>query len=272
MTPRADRPGQLPAPDAATIAGVALPNGKWIVADPGFDEGNTSDAVMWMSAAPLADIAASWHPLAQRFAETGLWPLVLGSLDQKGQRPWGDGELAPASCSDPAQADVEQLLAEWWSRGVPVPEEREEAFIPLAPFGREFPGLAIASDEAEQGGAIEAALADLRGNLGLVAVTRPADALAVIGWQGPVNHYDDMGALSAVLRTWEDRFGAYLVGVGFDTITLAATRPPCTMTHALAIAAEHFAICSDIVYQGAGTIDALAESLIDAPTWSFWWD
>jgi hypothetical protein len=81
-----------------------------------------------------------------------------------------------------------------------------------------------------------------------------------------------MGALAAVLRSWEARFGAYVVGIGFDTLTLGVQRPPTSMQHALAIAAEHFAICSDIVYQGAGSLEAYAEEILERPVWSLWWD
>jgi hypothetical protein len=103
-------------------------------------------------------------------------------------------------------------------------------------------------------------------------VVRPADTLAVIGWKGTVNYYSDMGALSAVLRSWEDRFDAFLVGIGFDTVTLAVGRPPSTIRAAQEIAAEHFAACSDIVYQGSGSIEEYGAEIVDDGVWRFWWD
>ena len=115
-------------------------------------------------------------------------------------------------------------------------------------------------------------IAKAKGRLGLVAVERPADALAALGWTGPINHYADMGLLSAVLRSWENRFGAILVGVGFDTLSVIVQRPPKTMDAARSVAAEHFAACSDNVHQGAGSIEAYAEQLVGEPLWSFWWD
>jgi hypothetical protein len=33
-----------------------------------------------------------------------------------------------------------------------------------------------------------------------------------------------------------------------------------------------FALCPDSVHQGAGSIEGLAEELVDAPTWQLWWD
>src|SRR5215468_3605106 len=44
--------------------------------------------------------------------------------------------------------------------------------------------------------------------IGLVAADRPADVLAVIGWGGLDNRAESLLPLTAVLRSWEDRFGA----------------------------------------------------------------
>ncbi|MFN7974344.1 MAG: DUF4253 domain-containing protein [Acidobacteriota bacterium] len=110
------------------------------------------------------------------------------------------------------------------------------------------------------------------GRLGLVPVERPADVVAVVGWQGPANSFEDMGRFAAVLRSWEDRFAAYVVGVGFDTLTLAVLRPIGSPALATRVAAEHFAACSDCVYQGAGTIEAYAAGILGQSVWSFWWD
>jgi len=47
--------------------------------------------------------------------------------------------------------------------------------------------------------------------IGLVAAERPADVPLVIGWEGPVNWGDFLLPLTAVLRSWEDRFGARVI-------------------------------------------------------------
>lgn len=68
-----------------------------------------------------------------------------------------------------------------------------------------------------------------------------------------------------------DRFDAYLVGIGFDTLVLAVGRPPrppvshgdCRRAHGL---------LPDIVWQGLGSITEYAPILVDAPRWEFWWD
>jgi hypothetical protein len=42
--------------------------------------------------------------------------------------------------------------------------------------------------------------------------------LPLIGWDGAANHWEDALVIAAVLRSWEDRFGARLLRVGFAEI------------------------------------------------------
>jgi hypothetical protein len=87
-----------------------------------------------------------------------------------------------------------------------------------------------------------------------------------------VNFYDTAAPLTAVLRLWEDRFGASLLHVGFDLVDLLVERPVTSPDAALAVAAEHYAFCPDNVGQGAGSIREYAAGLAGAARWSFWWD
>jgi hypothetical protein len=272
---RAESPGKLPEAGAPTIGEVRLPPGHLISPDPAFSSKSPAPAlppVAWMSDKRLRDVAGHWHALAVTFHQHGLWPLILQSLDGADDRPWDSGELDPAASTSPEDLSAEAILSNWWVEAVPLEENDEEAFEPLAPFERNFPGLASDSGSLPEADALETVTSGLPGRLGLVAVTRPADVLAVLGWQGPVNYFSDMGKLSTVLRSWEDRFGAYLVGAGFDTLELGVERPPDNIKLARAIAAEHFAACPDSIYQGAGTIEAYAERLISETSWTFWWD
>jgi hypothetical protein len=112
-----------------------------------------------------------------------------------------------------------------------------------------------------------------RPRLGLVPVGRGADVPAAIGWSGAINHLPDAGVLSAVLRSWEDRFGARLLALETDRLHLSVAAPPRTTAEALAVAAEHFALCPDTVWQGYGTLRGYAEEgLLGTPHWTFWWD
>lgn len=266
--------GALPSASGAVLGNVRLPPGRLVVPDEDFASAPTHSAqpCLWVSEDRQPRIAKIVEGLVDAFETTGLWPLVLESLDGDDDRPWLAGELDPASSTDPATHDVSKVVRGWWAAVVPSEEEDDEALVALAPFGRQFPGLAAATRAAAKRPELRSAIEQLSGRLGLVPVGRPADVLAATGWQGPVNHYSDMGALSAVLRSWEERFNAIVVGVGFSTITLAVGSPPSTMKAARAIAAEHFAVCSDVIYQGSGTIEEHAASLVDSRCWGFWWD
>ena len=61
-------------------------------------------------------------------------------------------------------------------------------------------------------------------------------------------------------------------GLGTDTMTLAVGRPPRDLSAATAIAAEHYAFCSDNIDQGVGSIGEYADSLVNESVWPFWWD
>jgi hypothetical protein len=277
MMLRATRPGTLPGLSDVSFGTVKLPPGRLVTPQPAFEAGRFSASertpALWVTEERVADMRPLWGEVASSFAQHGLWPLVLESLDDEhDDRPWLAGELRPSRSSSPDDHDAGRVLEEQWLRVVPSAKETPAAFERLKPFGRTFPGLSPATVGAG-GLAVLAAIAGPRkGRLGLVPVLRPADVPSALGWYGPVNHYEDMGKLSAVLRSWEERFGAYVIGMGFDTLTLAVQRPVKTLDHAVKIAAEHLAMCPDNVYQGAGSIIAYAKTLVDKYTWNFWWD
>ena len=174
-----------------------------------------------------------------------------------------------------------EFLAVAWRNSF---DEDEEGLEAVAPFGRDFPGLALPPASAPPsafsrlfGGSApaddRASLAALTPRrLALVAADRPADVITALGWMGAVNVHDDPAPLSAVLRAWEERWGARVVDIGFDTLTLTVTNPPRDRAAAIALSAEHFAFCPDNVWQGVGSLTAYAAALQGARLWTFWWD
>jgi hypothetical protein len=76
----------------------------------------------------------------------------------------------------------------------------------------------------------------------------------------------------AALRSWRDRFGAELIGLGHDVMNIRVRRRPTNRAEALDLAREQYSYCSDIVDQGVGTLNALAASLMENDWWYFWWD
>ncbi|WP_428963635.1 DUF4253 domain-containing protein [Micromonospora fluostatini] len=233
--------------------------------------------VYWLSDEPVTDFGL-WARLRARHRESGLWPLLLTGLASDETRPWVAGEVWPAGMSAPDRHDPVEVLAAWWRDSTTTgedddPEAPGEA---TAPFGRTWPGLAAPGEPDEPADDCADGYAEFlvagSTRLGLVPAARSADTLAVTGWSGPANHVGDAGQLSAVLRSWEKRFGVRVVGVGFDTLHLSVAAPPTSIEHARRVAAEHFAFCPDNVWQGAGTLQKYAEQVVGVPSWWFWWD
>ncbi|MFE6777396.1 DUF4253 domain-containing protein [Streptomyces sp. NPDC057702] len=160
-------------------------------------------------------------------------------------------------------------------------DEGPDDAVVLAPYGTAWPGLAPACsarvDPDERAAEVAAALVEYdiltAPRIALVPAGRSADILAAVGWLGPLNYDEDAAAFSAVLRSWEDRFGIRVVALEFDVLHVSVPHPPRTLEEALPIAAEHFAFCPDNVWQDSETLERYArEHLVGKHNWSFWWD
>jgi Domain of unknown function (DUF4253) len=231
--------------------------------------------VAWVSDRAVTSAGLIWADVAEKSAESGLQPFLLSGLDGGTARPWDTGEQV----GDPEDAtaidgmDAAQVLEGWW--WVPSEDEfgeDEELREMFAPFSARFPGLAPAVAEEPDPEVMRRAVFQYTrpARIGLVPAVRPADILPRIGWAGACNHRT-ASELAVVLRSWEDRFGARLLEVGFDDIRLLVSRPPQTLAAAQPIAAEHFAF-SDEAHKGLRRVGAIAHALVNNPFWDFWWD
>ena len=139
-----------------------------------------------------------------------------------------------------------------------------------APFCARFPGVAPAVEEELDLELMPRAVFQYTrdARIGLVPAARPADILPRLGW---CTQSITGSELAAVLRSWEDRFGARLLEVGFDEIRLLVSRPPQTLEAAQRIAAEHFAF-ADEAHKGPGYVSEIARAILNNPFWDFWWD
>ncbi|GGV17241.1 hypothetical protein GCM10010275_68450 [Streptomyces litmocidini] len=212
---------------------------------------------------------AAWAALRPAARTAGLLPVLLGG--EWGLDRW---ELMPERMSDPADHDAEEVLAGFW---------KSCAADEIGASPADWPGLAPARPLGTDPDRAAADVAELLTEPGfwladarpaLVPTRRSADIPAVIGWTGPLNHENDVARLCAVLRSWEDRFGARVVALTFDQLVVSVAAPPRTVEEAEAVAAEHFAFCPDNVAQGEhdGLREYARAALVDAPVWSFWWD
>jgi hypothetical protein len=244
----ASTPGNLDA-----VGGLDLPPGRPVGSEGG-------DAPIAWVTDQIGDHAALWARLAGQFAETGLWPVLASGLDDGDlSRPWFDGELAGPDPEEPR--DVLAFLTDASASAAWVDEGEEQRDYRLR-------GLAAATRSP---GPVTITLPAGPAGLLLVPVTRPADVPRALGWMGPAN-YDFGGAdQSAVLGSWEDRFGAVLVGMGFDVMQLVVAAPPTDHVQAELLAREHYAFCPDNIDQGVGSLEDYVP-LVMGREWYFWWD
>jgi hypothetical protein len=278
----------LPENGELEIGSLRLPEGCRTHVH-GFLNGSTPP-IAWVTIKPVPDPGAVWVTLSQAQPHTGLVPFLARHMLSDKTRPWYDGTRRPrdffqypTDLTGLDQIDLAAFLRAGWHGRELSPEEelepgwREWAEARIAPFSREFPGLAPACDQpldqAEMRGAI-GCLPPAR--IGLAIADRPTDALAAMGWM-PGNWFDGVPRLTAVLRSWEDRFGARLLAVGESEFKLLAERPPRGMHAAQHVAAEVFALGPDEFTcaweEWALTeVNEIADSMIRSPIWGFWWD
>ncbi|MCW2900089.1 MAG: hypothetical protein JWO67_2354 [Streptosporangiaceae bacterium] len=253
---------------------VALPPGDVVWPDPDYVQHQTPvRPAYWLSDEPAS--GGLWGRLRAEHPRSGLWPVLLDDTTQ----PWSAGQVAPEQVADIGTYLPAAFMREVWADWVEPQDDGDDGdddFEDLAPFGRDCPGLAPAGERMEDPDVVADWCARVLDNgstpLGLAAVGRSADTLAVMGWQGALNHNKWTAPLAAVVRSWEDRFGVRVVRLGFDTLDMSVAAPPMSHDHALRVAAEHWAFCPDNIVQGAGTLAGYAEEIRGKNAWSFWWD
>jgi hypothetical protein len=248
---------------AARSLSVTLPVGSVIWPDPGFPQHQVAKRpAFWISDGPVD--TALWARLRAEHATSGLWPLLLEDSAQ----PWSAGQIAPEPTTEIGDYDPMAFMAEVWA------EWGEHPPIDIDPFGDYSPGPAPPGVRREEPStAADRCAASLAGRpLGLVPAGRGADTLTAIGWQGARHHNPWTAPLSAVVRGWEERFGAQVVGLGFDTLDLSVAAPPTSLRHAMHVAAEHATFCPEAIVQGSGSIAGHAEEILGCGIWSFRWE
>jgi uncharacterized protein DUF4253 len=267
----------VPGQETVSISGAWLPTGSQI-------HGYGGAAVAWATADAVPIPGFSWRSLTEQAASTGLQPILLSGLHGSTDRPWDQGEFAdPGDVADIDRCDPARLLAECWGGHEPDSDELEadgeewwaDYNSMFEPYGAQFPGLAPSVDGEIDPLRMEVALGQYLSDarIGLVPAARPADVLTRLGWLGATNRgWAPPVLISAVLRSWEDRFGARLLAVGFAEIRLVVSRPPRTLEEALPIAAEHIAFCDECGRMGVRHVRELARMLVGNPFWDFWWD
>jgi hypothetical protein len=191
-------PAGIPADGPVRLGSEQFPDGRQLW-DQYFDASASdryADApLLWATNEPVPDAAQVWQVLTRMHPDTGLVPILLAFLDDEHEgRPWDEGEL-DFRCDLAAvdRLDAASVLAEAWAGQTPSPDqvEREPDLADwFAPFGLEFPGLAPGQDQELTSAELDAALGWFGpARIGLVPAARPADVLALVGYNGTVNRY-----------------------------------------------------------------------------------
>jgi hypothetical protein len=295
-------PATLPENGELQLGPVRLPEGRQVYG-PGYSEGLTPVRA-WVTREPVPDPGRVWSALSELSGQTGLVPFLATSMFRDTRRPWPPAggfttDLAwPADLAKADRLDGPAVLADRWVRrreGLGneeddeleteptwiTPEElaedlreyRERQAALSAPF-HEFPGPAPAIAEPVDHKELAVFFDSLPpARIGLAAAARSADLLAVLGWP-TANWIGGQEPLTAVLRSWEDRFGARMFEVSRPVVRVLVARPPRDRSAALAIAAEQWAL-ADECWPGSaeGLIDVqeIADELLHALTWGFYW-
>ncbi len=218
-----------------------------------------------------------WQHLRDLVAQTGYWPVILGSrfdleevrqhFDSSIQHNWyGSRSMSPlieeSQAIDTAKwakgADVEQTL-EWYEQernrmAQEEIEDEEDLWIPdpLAGFLEQLSGWTV---------------------LGLFPTTHSWEVPALLRF-GDFNECPGPGAHVSIMKHWSEKYGLELVSMSRCDWLAFVGRPPQTRTGALILSQEHIDYCPEFVVDTRchGNIEALASWLLRTTYWSFWWD
>ena len=257
----------VPEEGELRLGAVVLPAGRRVIPIDG-----TGEPVAWVTTTLVPDAGLAWSALSDAHQQTGLVPVLLTSDEQDEDYFFYN----PADVSQLDHLDAAEVLAERWEGKMCSDEEEEDGDYLAAirgPFSSQFPGLAPGEDTTLSMAQLHKALRSLpAAPIGLVPAARPADVLPTVGWS-TTDQFQTSLPIAAVLRSWEARFGARLLRVGPGAqVQLLVERPPHTTEAAQAIAAEHLAFCDECAGQGLRDIPKITASIVNAPTWTFWWD
>lgn len=255
-------PGALPLDGATEIAGVAVPVGhRFVIED--------SDREVWVTDGELESSHAQevMSQLQVAFPTSGLWPMLTdgGAIQGIGPVPVGEDVGWAYDPAGPVP-DAEPLLHDLWTAASP----HATTILP-----RTWSGLVTPAQpgDAEQVSPLghPAVWSHRFGRLVLVPVSRPADVVLTLG-PSAYNSRPSPEQLTAVLRSWEDRYGALPLQYSFKTLLVGIRRPPRTEAEVQAALVELFSVCPGL-YDDPTLSDAdVFDNLSGSREWALWWD
>lgn len=252
----ARRSGEIPHSGTPELAGVTLP--------PGRRYPRPYSAAYWCSDEPAPNVWALAESLADSFPVTGVWPLLWRFEEDPDVYMGGHGDVGAIDAVDVAAA-----MRELWQSAKLMPA----ATYPFTTF----PGLAASAQlpAPRQNPFAAFARTGEAARVLLVPCSRPSDAITALGGLACETAPP---LISAVLRSWEERFAAVACAVMPSAVGLSVAAPPLTMDHALILAAEHHSFCPREDAGRPGALRRLAGELLGDPrapsntaTWEIAW-
>jgi hypothetical protein len=104
--------------------------------------------------------------------------------------------------------------------------------------------------------------------LGILRTSDPFDALRTMKTNG-VNYDIAPARVVERLRDWHRRYGLAIYGAGMDFVEATFVQQPPDMQ---AFAKEVYEFCPDVVDQGTGSVEVLADQMKRENTLYLWWD
>jgi hypothetical protein len=203
-----------------------------------------------------------WGIVRELVDRTGYWPLLTNALEcVKGEGLFAERHFRrPRTTANVIEASYGIDAATWLARRFTAvtDEHFEDEYLgtwpgdadPHDPEGQaEFYGALPPEDMFTLWQPKEVCLA-------LVPATTSWEVPAVLQFD-PGNARVLPEVHVAVLRRWQDIYGAEIVGILRDTLELYVPRPPRDQETAGALAREQFAYCPDRVHQEAWTLEEL---------------
>jgi hypothetical protein len=213
--------------------------------------------LIYLLRVPATQALSQWEVLRNLVSETGYWPAIGWDIFKK--PPWKD-DVVQDIIEEGLRIDVQQWFEEEASR-TRIDEDRERRYAdnPYDPLVfllhlKRFPYTPPP--------------------LVPIALVPTSDCWEVPAYL-PVqaNDWDPSLAVSvALLKYWNERWGAEVVGMTLGVLEMRVLRPPTTWEEAFELAKEQYLYCPDLVDQQAWSVNALAKMLLNSPVWRFWWD
>lgn len=244
---------------------------------------------VWTGDILTADALSIWGSLREVFGETNVWPVLRGDAAELEEPPDELLELSQVSSipagtareilSERFQSECDacaEMIADW-----SPPESFEAAAAQVDRAGiysfSGTPSTPVEWKDPVNDKPLQLQTLVSIGSLGkfvslsLVPAEHPWDAVVVLAFGG-WNECPEPAIIAGVLREWNKRFGAVPACMTNSVLECIVDRPPRSETDCLALAAEQWILCDDIVGQGTQSVHKLAAELSASPHWFFWWD